>query len=59
MLCCSSTYTPTWLELSGINGAAEDLILKPAASLLLSDSDLLDELRNATLVKVCPTLLLA
>ena len=50
---CCSTYTPTWQELSGINGPAEDLILKPAASLLLSDSDLLDELRNATLVKVC------
>ena len=49
-MCCSN-YTPSWLELSGINGAAEDLILRPATSLLLSDPDLLAELRNATLVQ--------
>lgn len=48
-----SNYTPTWLELSGINGPAEDLILRPAEALLFSDPDLLEKLRNATLVKVC------
>jgi hypothetical protein len=47
-----STYTPTWLELSGINGPAEDLILRPAEALLFSDPELLDQLRNATLVQV-------
>ncbi|CAL8470701.1 g10243 [Coccomyxa elongata] len=46
-----SNYTPTWLELSGINGPAEDLVLRPAEALLFSDPDLLHALRNATLVK--------
>jgi hypothetical protein len=48
---CCSNYTPSWLELSGINGAAEDLVLRPATALLLSDPDLLADLRNATLVQ--------
>ena len=48
-----SNYTPTWLELSGINGPAEDLVLRPAEALLFSDPELLHALRNATLVKVC------
>lgn len=47
-----SNYTPTWLELSGINGPAEDLVLRPAEALLFSDPELLHSLRNATLVKV-------
>ena len=50
MALCSN-YTPSWLELSGINGAAEDLVLRPATPLLLSDPDLLADLRNATLVQ--------
>jgi hypothetical protein len=45
-------YTPTWLELSGINGPAEELILGPAEALLFSEPDLLESLRNATLVQV-------
>lgn len=45
-------YTPTWLELSGINGPAEELILGPAEALLFSEPELLDSLRNATLVQV-------
>lgn len=47
-----SNYTPSWLELSGINGPAEDLVLRPAEALLFSDPDLLHELRNATLIQV-------
>jgi hypothetical protein len=47
-----SNYTPTWLELSGINGPAEDLILRPAEALLFSDPELLDQLRNATFIQV-------
>lgn len=52
-----ANYTPTWLELSGINGPAEELILKPAEDLLFSEPELLDSLRNATLIQVRPCLL--
>ena len=47
-----ANYTPTWLELSGINGPAEELILRPAEALLFSEPELLESLRNATLVQV-------
>jgi len=46
-----ANYTPSWLELSGINGPAEELILGPAEALLFSEPELLDSLRNATLIK--------
>ena len=47
-----ANYTPTWLELSGINGPAEELIFQPAEALLFSEPELLDSLRNATLIQV-------
>ena len=47
-----ANYTPSWVELSGINGPAEELILGPAEALLFSEPELLDSLRNATLVQV-------
>ncbi|CAK0782920.1 hypothetical protein CVIRNUC_006115 [Coccomyxa viridis] len=46
-----ANYTPTWLELSGINGPAEELIFQPAEALLFSEPELLDSLRNATLIQ--------
>ena len=52
-----ANYTPTWLELSGINGPAEELIFQPAEALLFSEPELLDSLRNATLIQVRPCLL--
>ena len=52
-----ANYTPTWLELSGINGPAEELIFRPAEALLFSEPELLDSLRNATLIQVRPCLL--
>ena len=50
-----ANYTPSWVELSGINGPAEELILRPAEALLFSEPELLDSLRNATLVQVMLT----
>ena len=47
-----ANYTPSWVELSGINGPAEELILRPAEALLFSEPTLLNSLRNATLVQV-------
>lgn len=47
-----ANYTPSWVELSGINGPAEELILGPAEALLFSEPELLNSLRNATLVQV-------
>ena len=38
-------------ELSGISGTAENLVLDPAEALLFSEPELLDRLRNATLVQ--------
>ena len=40
-------------ELSGISGKAEELVLGPAEALLFSEPELLDRLRNATLVQAC------
>lgn len=39
-------------ELSGISGTAENMVLDPAEALLFSEPELLDRLRNATLVQV-------
>ena len=51
-----ANYTPSWVELSGINGPAEELILGPAEALLFSEPELLNSLRNATLVQVSHSL---
>ncbi len=45
-------------ELSGISGKAEELVLGPAEALLFSEPELLDRLRNTTLVQVCAHLAL-
>lgn len=43
-------------ELSGISGTAENMVLDPAEALLFSEPELLDRLRNATLVQVLAVL---
>ena len=42
-------------ELSGISSTAENLVLDPAEALLFSEPELLDSLRNTTLVQVLVT----
>ncbi|KAK9845224.1 hypothetical protein WJX81_000461 [Elliptochloris bilobata] len=46
-----ANYTPSGWELSGISGYAENMVLDPAEALLFSEPELLERLRNTTLVQ--------